>query len=179
MRRLSWIVVGIALSFASQQLPFVNLARLASPVDERPLMIRHDAKGDGQFGAPRSGNRAHQGVDIAAPLGSPVRAVRSGRVMVVAKHRGMGRYIELQHGSNLHSLYAHLSESMVRPGQRVRQGQVIGSVGKTGNARHAWIAPHLHLEITRDGAPIDPATMGLALVAPQENTAIAQADVQD
>jgi murein DD-endopeptidase MepM/ murein hydrolase activator NlpD len=148
-------------------------------VDERPLLIRQDAKGDGRFGSPRSGHRMHRGVDIAAPLHSPVLAVRSGRVITAAKHHGMGRYVEVQHGGRLHSLYAHLDTIAVRPGDRVRQGQLIGTVGKTGNARHPWIIPHLHFEVTRDGTPIDPAMLGLAFVAPENKTALAQADVED
>jgi murein DD-endopeptidase MepM/ murein hydrolase activator NlpD len=179
MKKLPWIACGLVLGWAVQQLPFVNLRRSAAPVDQRPLIIRQDAKGDGRFGSPRSGNRAHRGVDIAAPLGSPVRALRSGRVITVTKHRGMGRYVELQHGGRMRSLYAHLDTIVVRPGDRVRQGQVIGTVGKTGNARHTWITPHVHLEVLRAGKPIDPAALGLALVVPDNKTTIAQADVED
>lgn len=179
MKQLPWIACGFALSWAVQQAPFVNVWRAVAPVDQRPLVIRHDAKGDGRFGAPRSGHRVHRGIDIAAPLGSPVRALRSGRVITATKHRGMGRYVEVQHGRRLRSLYAHLQTIAVHPGDRVRQGQVIGTVGKTGNARHAWITPHLHLEVTRAGAPVDPATLGLALVVPADKTTIAQAHVED
>lgn len=121
----------------------------------------------------------HRGVDIAAPVGSPVRALRSGRVITAAKHRGMGRYVEVQHGGRMCSLYAHLQTVAVRSGDRVRQGQLIGTVGKTGNARHAWITPHVHLEVTRAGKPIDPAMLGLVLMAPDDRTTIAQADAQE
>jgi murein DD-endopeptidase MepM/ murein hydrolase activator NlpD len=106
-----------------------------------------------------------------APLGSPVRAMRSGLVVQVGTHRGLGRFIEVEHERNLKSLYAHLDEWKVTPDQRVMQGQVIGTVGKTGNARHPWIAPHVHVEVTRDGQPIDPTGLGLRVVAsstPQE-----------
>lgn len=179
MKKLSWMAFGLLLGWAVQHVPFVNLLRAVAPVDQRPLVIRQDAKGDGRFGAPRSGNRLHRGIDIAAPRGSPVRALRSGRVVTNSKHRGMGRYVELQHAGRMRSLYAHLDTVLVQAGDRVRQGQVIGTVGKTGNARHAWIMPHVHLEVTRAGTPIDPATLGLVLVIPAEKTTIAQAHVED
>jgi murein DD-endopeptidase MepM/ murein hydrolase activator NlpD len=95
-----------------------------------------------------------------------VRAIRSGRVVQVGLHRGLGRFVELEHREQLHSLYAHLREVSVEPGTRVRQGEVIGTVGKTGNARHLWITPHVHLEVLQEGKPIDPQTLGLQVVDP-------------
>lgn len=151
------------------ELPFVNWQPIVAPVDTERLVIRQDAKGDGRFQAPRSGNRVHRGVDLAAPLGSPVRAVRSGTVVQVGFHRGFGRYVELEHRGRLRSLYAHLKDVGVEAGERVRQGAAIGTVGKTGNAKHPWIMPHVHLEISRGGAPIDPASLGLELMDPERD----------
>ena len=149
---------GVAGAF---QAPYINWKPVVLPLDARPLVIRQDAKGDGRFQAPRNGNRKHRGVDLAAELQSPVRAIRSGWVREARFHRGLGWFVELEHGGGLRSLYAHLHETRVAPGMRVRQGDVIGTVGKTGNARHAWIIPHLHLEVHKDGAPIDPQTLGV------------------
>ena len=157
---------GAALGGGVQQAPYVNWVEATAPLDHRPLVIRQDAKGDGRFGAPRSGHRRHRGVDVEAPLGSPVRAIRSGRVIASGKHRGLGRYLELEHPGDLHSLYAHLETIAVDVGDRVRQGQLIATVGKTGNARSPLITPHLHLEVLQAGRPLDPATMGLALLEP-------------
>ncbi|MBI3087518.1 MAG: M23 family metallopeptidase [Candidatus Omnitrophica bacterium] len=169
------LTCGTALGSALLWLCYVDWYPVFAPLAQEPLVIRADAKGDGRFGAPRSGNRRHQGVDIQAPLGSPVRAIRSGRVMAVGRHRGLGRYLQVEHAGGLRSLYAHLDEMQVDVGARVRQGQAIGTVGKTGNARHPWIAPHLHLEVTRDGSVIDPQTLGLALVGPTERVSDADA----
>ena len=141
------------------------------PIDARPLVIRQDAKGDGHFLSPRSGNRRHRGIDLTAQLNSPVRAIRSGRVAEVGTHPGLGRFVKLSHGGRLHSLYAHLNRVSVEPGQRVRQGELIGTVGKTGNARHRWITPHVHLEIVRDGQPVNPAAFGLPVDAPRQMVA--------
>ncbi len=120
------------------------------------MSIRHDARGSGTYQAPRSGNRRHRGVDLAGALGGPIRAVRSGTVIQVGAHRGLGHLVELEHVGGLTSLYAHLGTVQVRLGQRVRQGEIIGTVGKTGNARHPAIAPHVHLEMARRGQLIDP-----------------------
>ena len=165
-RRLPWLLFGCGLAVAALELPYINWRPVAAPVDTRPLVIRKDARGDGRFRSPRSGHRRHRGVDLVAQLNSPVRAIRSGRVVEVGFHRGLGRFIELEHGSALRSLYAHLSDVSVGPGTRVRQGEAIGAVGKTGNARHAWITPHLHLEVLQDGEPVDPQTLGVQAVGP-------------
>ena len=161
-----WLGMGIGAgaAWAALELAYVNWPAVVPPVVARPLVVRQDAKGDGQYFAPRSGDRRHRGVDLVAPLGSPVSAIRSGRVIEVGIHRGLGNFVELDHGRGLRSLYAHLATTQVRVGQRMRQGDVIGTVGKTGNARHPWIAPHVHLEVTRRGQPVDPATLGLDII---------------
>ncbi len=123
--------------WASVEVSFVNWRTVVAPVDTVPLRLRRDAKGDGRFGASRSGNRRHGGIDLAAPLESPVRAIRSGRVVTVARHRGRGLYIDLDHGNHLRSRYAHLHGASVEEGARVRQGAVIGSVGNPGQANYA------------------------------------------
>ena len=166
VRRLRWVVLGCLAAAAVFEVPYINWRPVVAPIDARPLLIRKDAKGDGRFQSPRSGHRRHHGVDLVARLDSPVRAIRSGTVVAVGIHQGLGRFVELDHGGALRSLYAHLNEVNVEPGRRVRQGERIGTVGKTGNARHAWITPHLHLEVLRDGEPVDPHTLGLAMVGP-------------
>ena len=170
-RAIRWLALLAALSSASViawaqgRLSF-DWRAIAPPLDGKPLVIRADAKGDGRFGAPRSGHRVHQGVDLEAPIGSPVRAIWSGRVVKAGRHRGMGRFIELEHRHHFHSLYGHLETIKVRLGQRVRQGQIIATVGKSGNAHSPLIKSHLHLEVHRKGEPIDPGTLGLAFVRP-------------
>ncbi len=171
-----WII-GLALAialaagatcWARTALPYINWRSVAIPIDQPVLIIRHDGKGDGRFGSPRSGGRTHRGVDLEAPVGTPVRAIRSGIVEINMLHRGLGKYIQIRHDDELESIYAHLQTSMVTVGERVKQGQIIGTVGKTGNARHRVIKPHLHLEVLRRGQPFDPATLGLVMVQPRE-----------
>jgi len=100
--------------------------------------------------------RFHSGVDLASPLGSPVLAAFSGRVISSSWMGGYGNAIVLEHGQKLRSLYAHLSESLVSPGQFIPQGAVIGLSGSTGNST----GPHLHFEeqqlVAGEWAAVDP-----------------------
>ena len=91
------------------------------------------------------GARFHAGIDLGAPIGSPVLAAFTGTVVSSDWMGGYGNAVLLQHGAGLRSLYAHLSESLVRPGQVVMQGTVIGLSGSTGNST----GPHLHFEMRR------------------------------
>jgi murein DD-endopeptidase MepM/ murein hydrolase activator NlpD len=110
------------------------------------------AYGDG-FG-PR-GLHFHAGLDFVAPVGSPVAAAGSGRVVFAGlKVGGWGNLVVLAHGSGVRTLYAHLSRVDVRLGRRVRAGGRIGLVGATGRAT----GPHLHFEVRVRGAVVDPAT---------------------
>ena len=147
---------GAGWWYVRHELPYVNRVEYVSPLMTEQLVLRHDAKGPGYFGAPRSGARHHTGVDVLSNVGQPVMAVRSGYVREARYHRGFGFFVTLDHGAGRGSLYAHLSRLDVRRGQRVRQGQVIGAVGKSGNARSRMVAAHLHFELHQDGQPIDP-----------------------
>src|SRR5690606_37885278 len=88
--------------------------------------------------------RAHNGVDYAAPTGTPIKATGDGRVVHVGRKGGYGNTVVVQHGQRYQTLYAHMSRyaSGIRVGSNVSQGQVIGYVGATGLAT----GPHLHYE---------------------------------
>jgi murein DD-endopeptidase MepM/ murein hydrolase activator NlpD len=98
--------------------------------------------------------RPHMGVDFGAPRGAPVVAIADGSVLGAAFTRGGGRTVVLRHASGYESRYLHLSRyaSGMRRGARVRQGQVIGYVGATGLVT----GPHLHYELKRNGAHVNP-----------------------
>jgi murein DD-endopeptidase MepM/ murein hydrolase activator NlpD len=96
--------------------------------------------------------RPHKGVDIAAPRGEPVRAARGGRVLLAKRVGNYGQLVVIAHPGDYATLYAHLSQCLVSEGQMVKQNQYIGRVGCTGRAT----GPHLHFEIRRDGAAVDP-----------------------
>jgi len=120
------------------------------------IVVRSDKRGSGLFGAERSGMRLHQGIDLLAPVGRHVLASRSGRVLAATRNHGMGKYVIIGHGAKMITIYGHLSEIYVSRGKFVRQGQLIGAVGKTGNANYRDIQPHLHFEVRKNGVSQDP-----------------------
>src|SRR5690606_37519016 len=113
------------------------------------------------YGTPRDGGRRrHGGVDIFAPRGTPVLAAADGVVRDVRVSAVGGKVIWLEaEDGDVAYYYAHLDEQLVRPGARVRAGEVIGRVGNTGNARRA--SPHLHFGMYRRGrrVPMDPTPL--------------------
>ena len=96
--------------------------------------------------------RLHAGIDIAAPNGTPIRAADSGRVAIAGPTGGYGNYTCVQHGGSMSTCYAHQSRIGVSVGASVRQGQVIGAVGNTGNST----GDHVHFEVRIGGNPVDP-----------------------
>jgi murein DD-endopeptidase MepM/ murein hydrolase activator NlpD len=100
---------------------------------------------------PRWG-RLHAGIDIPAPIGTPIRAAKSGRVVIAGWTGGYGNYTCIDHGGGMSTCYGHQSSIGVGVGQNVSQSQVIGLVGNTGNST----GPHLHFEVRINGSPVDP-----------------------
>ena len=98
--------------------------------------------------------RAHQGIDYGAPTGTPIMAVGSGTVTTVGWVGGYGKQVVVRHGGKLESLYSHMSRYAkgIKSGVKVRQGQIIGYVGATGNAT----GPHLDFRLRQNGAFVDP-----------------------
>jgi len=96
--------------------------------------------------------RPHSGLDIAAPQGTPIKAVESGTVTESGDFFFSGNMVYLDHGQGLISLYAHMHTINVKPGDKITKGQVIGTVGETGRVT----GPHLHLAIIANQTLVDP-----------------------
>jgi murein DD-endopeptidase MepM/ murein hydrolase activator NlpD len=96
--------------------------------------------------------RMHGGVDFGAPMGAPIYAVGDATVSYAGWHGGHGNYVKLDHGGGYATGYAHMSRIAVGNGGRVRAGEVIGYVGSTGLST----GPHLHYELYRNGAKVNP-----------------------
>jgi murein DD-endopeptidase MepM/ murein hydrolase activator NlpD len=113
----------------------------------------------------------HYGVDFAAPTGTPVKAVADGVVSIAGWNGGNGRFVKMRHDPQYESGYAHLSRiaSGLKPGVRVKQGQVIGYVGSTGLAT----GPHLHFAMYKSGKYIDPLQASLPRTAPLSGSSLA------
>lgn len=97
--------------------------------------------------------RMHEGCDFAAPKGTPIYATGDGIVKITRKNAGgYGNELEIDHGYGFITKYAHLEKFAVRPGQKIKRGEVIGFVGNTGSST----APHLHYEVIRNGNKVNP-----------------------
>jgi murein DD-endopeptidase MepM/ murein hydrolase activator NlpD len=118
--------------------------------------------------------RAHQGVDYAAPTGTPIHAAGDGRVVFVGLKGGYGKCMVIDHGGGYATLYGHMSrfKKGMHAGLHVAQEQVIGFVGMTGLAT----GPHLHFEVHVNGVPHNPRTVTLPNVAPVTTQYLADFD---
>ncbi len=103
------------------------------------------------YGADR-GRSHHEGIDLSAPAGTRVVATADGVVSTAERLGDFGRVVVIDHGAGWQTRYAHLKNIKVKKGKRVRRGEVVGTVGKSGNAT----GNHLHYEIRRHGVPVDP-----------------------
>jgi murein DD-endopeptidase MepM/ murein hydrolase activator NlpD len=117
--------------------------------------------------------RAHRGVDLAAPTGTPIRAAGEGKIVEASAYGSFGNRVEIQHGGNITTLYAHLSGyGKFRVGDRVKQGDTIGYVGMTGGAT----GPHLHYEYRLNGVHQNPRTVELPEAEPISKDYLADFD---
>jgi murein DD-endopeptidase MepM/ murein hydrolase activator NlpD len=108
----------------------------------------------GKRSSPFTGEaKMHQGVDIAAPMGSPIRAAANGTVVRAGTADDYGNFIEIAHGFGVTTRYAHASKLLVKAGTRVSKGDLIGLVGATGRTT----GPHLHYEVEVGGRRVDPS----------------------
>ena len=94
----------------------------------------------------------HQGIDMMGKHGEPIYASGSGIVTTAGRMAGYGNMVEISHGTGVDTRYAHMARLLVKPGERVRQGQVIGHMGSTGRST----GTHLHYEVRVDGRAVDP-----------------------
>jgi murein DD-endopeptidase MepM/ murein hydrolase activator NlpD len=102
---------------------------------------------------PFSGEGAyHTGVDLSAPMGSPVRATADGVIVHAGWFGGYGKLVVVDHGNGIETFYAHLSKFEVIEGSEVRRGEIVGRVGSTGRST----SPHLHYEVRVGHAPVNP-----------------------
>lgn len=119
----------------------------------RPIDIGWVSSRFGMRDDPFTGKgRFHHGLDFSVPVGSDVRVTGDGTVAVVQQQRGLGKVIKIDHGNNVITVYAHLDKMIVKKGDVVQRGQVIGKSGNTGRST----APHLHYEIRVHGRSVNP-----------------------
>ena len=108
--------------------------------------------------------RNHSGIDLAAPLNSMVRAIAAGQVIFADTNGGYGKMVSVQHKNGYISVYGHLRDILVNPGEKVKAGQLLGHLGSSGDST----GPHLHFEWRKNGKPLDPISFFPALAAQAE-----------
>jgi len=144
-------------------IPFEESAAWDGDTDFRAQMIPDAVIATAPFSWPLQGQltsqygwrkrRMHDGIDIAARMGTPVVAARSGHVLYAGNRiSGYGNLVIIKHADSFSTVYAHLSRTDVRKGQFVSRGSRVGRVGRTGRAS----GPHLHFEVRNARLPVDP-----------------------
>ena len=109
--------------------------------------------------------KMHTGLDFTADIGTEIYATGDGVVeSIESKYSGYGQHVIINHGFGYESLYAHMSRVAVRPGQKVRRGQIIGYVGNTGTST----GPHLHYEVMKNGEKVDPSFYFYSDITPEQ-----------
>ncbi|PKP20695.1 MAG: peptidase M23 [Bacteroidetes bacterium HGW-Bacteroidetes-21] len=109
--------------------------------------------------------KMHEGIDFTAPIGTDIYATGNGTVIEVDNSkRGYGNMIIISHGFGYTTTYAHLSKTMVRPGQKVKRGDIIGKVGNTGKS----VGPHLHYEVRKNLKAVNPIQYFFQDLSPEE-----------
>ena len=175
VNRLSGRIDMLDRQLYSQSQSFDQLRKSASEqkdkMDHIPGVIPLDIKdytmssGYGVRRDPVYGTRKfHEGLDFAAPTGTPVYATADGVVEVAERTGGYGNCIDIAHGYNYLTRYAHLSEILVAQGQQVKRGELIGKVGSTGKST----GPHLHYEVRFKNEPQNPVNYYFLDLSPDE-----------
>jgi murein DD-endopeptidase MepM/ murein hydrolase activator NlpD len=131
------------------------------PEKKQPKLVKV-GKGNGALAWPlrgvlyarfgKKGKEPHDGVDLAAPAGQPVKTAAPGTVLFAGEQKGYGLIVIVEHDDGLITLYAHNRDLRVKTGQKVRDGQVVATVGDSGRTS----GPHLHFEVRKEGKPVDP-----------------------
>ncbi|MFH1466360.1 MAG: peptidoglycan DD-metalloendopeptidase family protein [Pseudomonadota bacterium] len=160
-------LVGIRHEGAGGQVGYFDLEGKARrrPFLRSPLAFTRVTSGyrpQGRFHPVLKKTRPHNGTDLGAPVGTPIRSVSDGVVSAAGNAGGYGQLVRVRHEGGYESGYAHMSKILVKKGQRVQQGQVIGHVGMSGLST----GPHCHYELKLNGRYVDPMKAKLPVSVP-------------
>ena len=143
---------GIAQLLAARQAdqvpPILTTAIFLPPIKDGRVVSVFGSRIHPVYGVARM----HNGLDIDAPFGAPIRSAGDGEVVMAEVRGGYGNAVVVDHGNGIATLYAHMAAFTVEPGQRVLQGDILGAVGSTGLST----GPHLHWEVRVKGQPVNP-----------------------
>ena len=154
-RRLFLLGHLVEVNFAFSKMYAEVLSGLPhrSPIPSRRLAINSAYGLRRKPGTVRGSMQFHRGIDLRARVGDSVHSTAAGEVIIVERNsRGYGNWVRIRHHSGYDTIYAHLSRIVVRSGQFVPVGEILGYAGESGNAT----GPHLHYEIRREGKHVNP-----------------------
>lgn len=149
-----------AINQSSNRITHIPSIRPVSEEDMTQMASGYGWRIDPIYGT----SKHHDGMDFAAPIGTPVYATGDGTVTSASMNSGYGNCIDINHGYNYTTRFAHLSEMLVKPGQKVSRGQLIGRVGNTGKSTGS----HLHYEVRLNGVPQNPVNYYFQDLTPEE-----------
>lgn len=153
---LSLLIAQLSLAHIPSQNCALELSNpeTATKSDLVPSQIPCDGTITSEFGMRSMGHREkmHEGIDIAAPVGTPIYAPAQGRVVFAGVKHGYGLTVVLEHSGELSTLYGHNSKLFVHEGDVVKKGAEISQVGNTGHST----GPHVHYEVLLSQQPVDP-----------------------
>jgi len=148
-----------------------NKERMLVSIPAIQPVANQDLKRIGSYFGPRMDpfykvKKFHEGMDFSASVGTEIYATGNGTVISAGRdvQGGYGNQIRIDHGYSYQTVYAHLSRIFVRPGQKVLRGQIIGYVGNTGKST----SPHLHYEVRKNGAPVNPIYFFFNDITPEQ-----------
>lgn len=145
---------GLQVSFNQLEEAWEARAKLLASTPNVLPVPGFCSDGYGWRNDPITGQREfHQGMDIVAPQGAPIRAPADGVITSASRMAGYGKLVQISHGNGYATRYGHLSEILVKSGQRVQRGHVVGRVGSTGHST----GPHLHYEVFKAGRRVNPS----------------------
>lgn len=149
---LHWLLFACPVAISAVLQGCASTRGVESSVVPRGWPVPYDeAVVTSHFGVPRGRSR-HEGIDLSVPAGTPARATADGRITFAGRSGDFGRLVVIDHGGGYETRYAHLKSIEVKQGRTVERGQIIGRVGKSGNAT----GHHLHYEVRLQGTPVDP-----------------------
>ncbi len=146
-----------------------------------PILIKDKFKITSHFGIRydpvyRNVKKMHEGIDFNCATGTNVRATGDGTVIEANRsNRGYGNEVVINHGFGYTTRYAHLSKILVKPGQKVKRGEIIGKVGSTGKS----VGPHLHYEVRKNNRPLNPINFFYLDLSPEEYDQMIEASAQE
>jgi murein DD-endopeptidase MepM/ murein hydrolase activator NlpD len=148
------------------------LAAIPAIMPVRNEQLGHIASGFGmRFHPILKIHRPHEGIDFVAKAGTPIYASGNGVIAKAERSTSFGNMVKINHGYQYETIYAHLQRSVVRKGQRVKRGDIIGYMGNTGLS----VSTHLHYEVHKNGKAVNPVNFFYGNLKPEEFVAIQQA----